>query len=260
MQKKLMVTLIFKNILIKKTLFSLWSLLFFTLALASYALEGNATESNPNKNQPTILVFGDSLSAAYGLAQPQGWPALLQKKLQTEMLEAPKVTLKAPVNKPLNKLNAISQTHFSAWKVTNASVSGETTSGGLSRLKTALAKTQPKIVILELGANDGLRGLPIKNMQSNLEAMIKLSQQAGAKVLLIGMRIPPNYGATYTNGFSEIYAKLSNQYNTALVPFLLQKVAANPALIQSDGLHPNTIAQPMLLDTIWPHLLPLLKD
>ena len=245
MQKKLTITLLFKNILIKKTLFSLLSLLFFTLATisnAAHSAEKNNIDTNqPNTNQQNILVFGDSLSAAYGLAQSQGWAALLQKKLQTE------------------KLNAKSQTHFSTWQVTNASVSGETTSGGLSRLKTALARSQPKIVILELGANDGLRGLPVKNMSSNLEAMIKVSQQSGAKVLLIGMRIPPNYGLAYTNGFSETYAKLSKQYNTALVPFLLQKVAANPALIQSDGLHPNAIAQPMLLETIWPHLLPLLK-
>ena len=235
----------FKNILMKKTLLGLLSLLIFTLPLQSNA-----------DSQHTILVFGDSLSAAYGLQQSQGWAALLQKKLQTEKLNPPAAKLNAPVD----KLNAKAQTHFSTWQVINASVSGETTSGGLSRLKAALSKTQPNIVILELGANDGLRGLPIKNMQSNLEAMIKLSQQAGAEVLLIGMKIPPNYGATYTNGFSETYTTLSKQYNTALVPFLLQKVAANPALIQADGLHPNAIAQPMLLETIWPYLLPLLKD
>ncbi len=181
---------------------------------------------------PTILVYGDSLSAAYGIPQQQGWAALLQ-----------------------NKLNA----QYYKYKVVNASISGETTSGGLSRLSAKLVETKPAIVILALGANDGLRGLSIKAMLSNLESMIQLSKKSGAKVLLLGMKIPPNYGPQYTNAFSQTYTELSKKYQISLVPFMLENVAAKPKLIQDDGLHPNALGQPIILDNIWQTVKLLLK-
>ena len=214
--------------ILKTFMLGVLSLAFIASPLMSFA-----------KQQPThtILVFGDSLSAAYGLPAEQGWVALLQKKL-----------------------NGFSQTHFShRFKVINASVSGETTSGGLSRFEAALKKNKPDIVILELGANDGLRGLPIAEMRSNLEKMLLLSKQYRTKVLLIGMKIPPNYGAKYTQSFSETYSRLSKQYQTGLVPFMLDKIAAKPTLIQQDGLHPNALGQPIILNNIWPQLLPSIK-
>nr|WP_294841845.1 arylesterase [uncultured Methylotenera sp.] len=179
-----------------------------------------------------IMVYGDSLSAAYGIPQQQGWASLLQKKLDTERYQ---------------------------YKVVNASVSGETTSGGVSRLQHTLAQTKPNIIILELGANDGLRGLPIQDMTANLNTIIEQSKKSGAKILLVGMRIPPNYGPQYTKRFSQSYVKLSQEHNVPLVPFMLENVAAKANLIQDDGLHPNAIAQPLVLDNIWPHLKQLLK-
>ena len=141
----------------------------------------------------------------------------------------------------------------------NASISGETTSGGLTRFASTLAKTKPSIVILELGANDGLRGLPVIDMSNNLSNMIIQSKKAKTKVLLIGMKIPPNYGQKYTEAFSNTYSQLSQQHKIALVPFMLENIAVNPKLIQDDGLHPNTLGQPMILDNIWPKLQLLLK-
>jgi acyl-CoA thioesterase-1 len=181
---------------------------------------------------PKILIFGDSLSAAYGLPQQEGWAALLQKKLNEERYQ---------------------------YDVVNASVSGETTSGGLSRLNTALAETQPAIIILELGANDGLRGLPLSAMNANLSAMIKQSKKNKAKVLLLGMKIPPNYGPRYAQSFSLTYSQLSKDHKVSLVPFMLENVAARPDLIQQDGLHPNALGQPIILENVWPHLQSLLK-
>ncbi|HYN54781.1 MAG TPA: arylesterase [Methylotenera sp.] len=181
---------------------------------------------------PTILVYGDSLSAAYGIPQQQGWAALLQNKLNDQGYE---------------------------YKVANASISGETTSGGLSRLKAKLAETKPAIVILALGANDGLRGLPIKEMTGNLNAMIQSSKKTGAKVLLLGMKIPPNYGLGYTNAFSQTYTQLSQEHEVSLVPFMLENVAAKTKLILDDGLHPNALGQPIILDNVWQILKPLLK-
>lgn len=200
------------------------------LGLASLSLP--AWSAPTATENPTILVFGDSLSAAYGIAQQQGWVALLQEKLSRDNY---------------------------AYQVVNASVSGETTSGGLSRLSQALAASKPAIVILELGANDGLRGLPVKAMKANLGKMIKLSKTAGATVLIIGMQIPPNYGPQYTKSFRQSYAQLSQQHKTALVGFMLDDIAAKPELIQADGLHPNALAQPIVLDNIWPQLQPMLK-
>lgn len=182
---------------------------------------------------PKILIYGDSLSAAYGIPQQQGWVALLKQKLHAESLN---------------------------YDIINASISGETTSGGLTRFEKTLQQTKPKIVILELGANDGLRGLPVKDMQKNLASMILKGKQSGAKILLIGMRIPPNYGPKYTDEFSQTYVNLASQHNIALVPFMLDHIAAKPDLIQQDGLHPNVLGQPIILKNIWPALQKLLKN
>jgi acyl-CoA thioesterase-1 len=182
---------------------------------------------------PVILVFGDSISAGYGLPRvEQGWVALLQAKLKDQGY---------------------------VYEVVNASVSGETTAGGLARLPRALGLHHPGIVILELGGNDGLRALPVPQMRDNLAQMIDLSAAAGARVLLVGMQIPPNYGPQYTAEFSAVYGELAHEKKLALVPFLLADVALNPALMQADGIHPNPAGQPKLLDTVWPALEPLLR-
>ena len=181
----------------------------------------------------TILVFGDSLSAAYGIRPEQGWVTLLTQRLQTQGY---------------------------GYQVVNASVSGETSSGGLERLPRALSLHTPGIVVLELGANDGLRGLPVSAMRDNLAQMVRLAQRAGAHVLLVGIRIPPNYGPRYTDEFARVYPELAQQYHLPLVPFLLEKVALDPALMQEDGMHPNAAAEPIVLDTLWPYLKPLLNN
>ena len=181
---------------------------------------------------PVILVFGDSLSAGYGIRVEQGWVSLLARK--------------------------ISQTGY-GFKVINASVSGETTAGGLGRLPHALQVQQPRILVLELGANDGLRSLPLADTRANLERMIALARERGITVLLLGMRMPPNYGERYTTGFQDMYSALARAHKLALVPFLLDQVALKPELMQADGLHPNELGQPLLLDTVWPRLEPLLR-
>lgn len=178
---------------------------------------------------PTILVMGDSLSAAYGIEQDAGWVSLLQKRLDDKA------------------------------DVINASISGETTSGGITRLPEQLRQQSPDIVLLELGGNDGLRGLPPGQMHDNLRAMIEASQAASAEVLLIGIDIPPNYGEAYRNAFTGTYEALAEEYELALVPFLLEGVALEPELMQSDGIHPTAEAQPRLLETVWPKLEPLLE-
>jgi acyl-CoA thioesterase-1 len=180
----------------------------------------------------TILVLGDSLSAALGIRPEQGWVALLAQRLQAQGY---------------------------GYQIVNASVSGETTSGGLERLPRALQLHQPGTVILELGANDGLRGLPVSETRENLAHMVRLSQAAGARVLLVGMRIPPNYGPRYTEAFARMFPELANQYHLPLVPFLLEKVALDPTRLQQDGMHPNARGEPPVLDTLWPYLKPLLK-
>jgi acyl-CoA thioesterase-1 len=180
----------------------------------------------------TILVFGDSLSAAHGLKPEQGWVALLNTRLRNQGY---------------------------GYNVVNASVSGETTSGGLQRLPRALELNKPQIMVLELGANDALRGLPLANAKDNLSKMVELSTKAGARVLLVGMRIPPNYGPKYTADFVQMYKDLSAQYRTAFVPFLLESVALDSSKMQDDGLHPNALGEPPVLDTLWPQLVPLLK-
>jgi acyl-CoA thioesterase-1 len=180
----------------------------------------------------TILVLGDSLSAALGIRPEQGWVALLGQRLQAQGY---------------------------GYQIVNASVSGETTSGGLERLPRALQLHQPGTVILELGANDGLRGLPVDETRENLAHMVRLSQAAGARVLLVGMRIPPNYGPRYTEQFARMFPELANQYHLPLVPFLLEKVALDPTRMQQDGMHPNARGEPPVLETLWPYLKPLLK-
>jgi len=182
---------------------------------------------------PVILVFGDSISAGYGLARvEQGWVALLQTRLREQEY---------------------------GYQVVNASVSGETTAGGLARLPRALMLHQPKIVILELGGNDGLRALPIAQMRANLVRMIDLSTAAGAQVLLLGMRIPPNYGPDYTEQFRLCYTDVARDKKLPLVPFLLNGIALTPNLMQADGIHPDELGQPILLANIWPALKPLLR-
>jgi acyl-CoA thioesterase-1 len=141
----------------------------------------------------------------------------------------------------------------------NASVSGETTSGGLQRLPRALELNKPQVLVLELGANDALRGLPLSNAKDNLSKMVELGEKAGARVLLVGMRIPPNYGPKYTADFVQMYTDLSGRYHSALVPFLLDSVALDSSRMQEDGMHPNALGEPAVLDTLWPQLAPLLK-
>jgi acyl-CoA thioesterase-1 len=182
--------------------------------------------------EKSILVFGDSLSAAYGLAQARGWVTLLAERLKRER---------------------------SDYSVVNASISGETTAGGAARMPKALAKHKPAIVILELGANDGLRGLPMDQMKTNLGTMIEQVQKAGARALLVGMKLPPNYGPHYTAEFESAYPEIAKRYKTALVPFLLEGVADNEDLFQSDRIHPTEEAQPLMLEQVWKVLQPLLK-
>ncbi|HEC59234.1 MAG TPA: arylesterase [Methylophaga sp.] len=181
----------------------------------------------------TLLVMGDSLSAAYNLRQEAGWVSLLENKLSTANPDI---------------------------KIVNASVSGETTQGGLSRFTQLLAEHKPDWIILELGANDALRGYPLKKTTSNLETMIEQAQKAKAKVLLIGNRIPQNYGKRYTDMFFTLYENIANKYNVAYLPFMLENVALDKALMQDDGLHPNKEGQPLILQNIWPYLQPLLDD
>ena len=179
-----------------------------------------------------IVVLGDSLSAAYGLQAGSGWVDLLRSRLET---------------------------HSPAYQVVNASISGETTAGGRSRLEVALRQFKPKVVVLALGANDGLRGLPVKQMQDNLISMVKLAKASGARVLLIGMRLPPNYGPEYTNAFEAAFTTTARLEKVALLPFLLEPVAGQRSNFQADGLHPISAAQTKLLDHIYPALQPLLK-
>jgi len=180
----------------------------------------------------TVLVYGDSLSAAYGLSQDAGWATLLQARLRQAGM------------------------HYT---VTNASISGETTSGGAARIAAVLKAHKPRVIIVALGANDGLRGLPPEQMRANLAKIVSQSQRAKARVLLVGMRMPPNYGETYTREFEQVYARLAREHKTALLPFLLQGMDQRRDLFQSDNLHPTAEAQPLLLENVWKALVPLLK-
>ncbi len=185
-----------------------------------------------NDKPHSLLVMGDSLSAAYGLSSEQGWVSLLAKRLDAEHPE---------------------------WTVVNASVSGETTAGGSARIAAELAAHRPELVIIELGANDGLRGLPLDLARANLQKMILAAQEAGARVLLIGMQIPPNYGGDYTRQFSALFVELAEQHQTALLPFLLQPIASSRDNFLDDNLHPTAAAQPALMQHVWSALAPMLQ-
>ncbi|MGP9765765.1 arylesterase [Halomonas sp. AOP13-D3-9] len=178
---------------------------------------------------PTLLVMGDSLSAAYGIERDEGWVSLLAERLEGDA------------------------------HVINASISGETTSGGLQRFSEIIGQRQPDIVLIELGGNDGLRGLSPNQMQANLASMIEQSQDFGAQVLLLGIDIPPNYGQAYRDAFTGVFYSLAEEYDVSLVPFLLEDIALNDALMQSDGIHPTADAQPIILDNVWPELKPMLQ-
>ena len=180
----------------------------------------------------TLLVYGDSLSAAYGIQEAQGWVTLLESRLNEE-------------NWP--------------YKLINGSVSGETTTGGLERLPKMLSNYQPDLVILELGGNDGLRGLPLETLKANLKKMISLIRAAGGEVLLTGIQIPPNYGPRYTEPFFSLYTEISEEDSLALVPFLIDGIPQQPELMQNDGIHPKAEAQIMILDNVWPYLEPMLS-
>jgi acyl-CoA thioesterase-1 len=198
-----------------------FSLLFICLGTAASAANGK-----------TLLVYGDSLSAAYGMPERRGWVALLEERLKRERPD---------------------------YSVANASISGETTAGGLARIDRVLERRKPDVVILELGANDGLRGLPVAVMKKNLAAMIRQSQTAGARVLLVGVRMPPNYGEAYTKAFEAAFAELAKSHQTALLPDLLGGFGDKLELFQADRIHPTEVAQPAVLKNVWKPLAPLLR-
>ena len=197
---------------------------FLSAALALMCMAQNAAAG-------TILIVGDSISAGFGLDTRLGWVSLLEQRLSKEGHDD---------------------------KVLNASISGDTSAGGLARLPALLAEHKPDVVIVELGGNDGLRGQPPAQLQQNLAAMIDAAKTAGAKVLLLGMQLPPNYGVRYTEAFARVYTQLADEKQIALVPFFLEGVGGHPELMQADGLHPAAAGQKRLLDNVWPALKPLL--
>ncbi len=184
-------------------------------------------------NEQNILVLGDSISAAYGMSLEQGWVAQLAARLREQPVQT---------------------------NVVNASISGETTAGGLRRLPALLQEHQPKVVILELGANDGLRGFPLKTLHDNLTQLVQLSQQAGARVILLPMEIPPNYGPRYTMGFRESFTLVAKSTDSVLAPFLLDGIATDPKFMQSDGIHPTVAAQTLILDNVLPSVTMVLAE
>ncbi len=210
-----------------------WGLLFSFLGGLAFAEEVEDMKHPDQEALSTLLIFGDSLSAAHGLDPEQGWVSLLEKRLKEQDC---------------------------AWKVVNISVSGETTAGGLSRLPLALKRHHPQLVVLELGANDGLRGLNLEAMRGNLKQMIDLSREAGAEVLLLGMKLPTNFGPLYTESFHQVYAELAQTHHLPWVNFLLEGVARDDKYVQADGLHPTAEAQGKILDNVWSELSPLLKN
>lgn len=187
--------------------------------------------SSSSSTEFRLMVLGDSLSASYGIAQQSGWVALLAERLRKQGY---------PV------------------VVINAAISGDTTAGGRSRLGAALARHQPDLLLLELGGNDGLQGLPVNAMQQNLTSMIEQAHAAGADVLLLGIKVPPNYGRRYTQAFEQVFVDVAKEKSVPLVPFILQDVANHTALMQGDGIHPTADAQRQILENIWPALVPLL--
>lgn len=199
------------------------------LLLSLWTLQGLQAQTD----KPVILVFGDSLSAGYRMEEAQGWVALLADRLAAQ-------------NSP--------------FEVVNASVSGETTVGGLARLPAALATHKPAVVILELGGNDGLRGLPVANIRQNLVDMVTLSKEAGAEVILAGMQIPPNYGPRYTGPFAAQFGEIAAEFDLPLIPFLIDGIPQQPELMQDDDIHPRAEAQPLIVDIVWPVLEPVLQS
>lgn len=193
-------------------------------------LSAHSAKANPNA--PVILVFGDSLSAEYGIARGSGWVTLLSDRLRREGFPH---------------------------RVVNASISGETTAGGLSRLGTTLKKQQPQFFLLALGANDGLRGLPVAQTRKNIESMLTLAANAGAQSMVIGIRMPPNYGPEYTRAFDRLFEDIALRRSLPVVPFLLEGIAENPSYFQADAIHPNEKAQPRILNNVWPTLSKLLQ-
>jgi acyl-CoA thioesterase-1 len=200
------------------------SILFLAVALLALPVAAN---------QNTLLIVGDSLSAAYGVPSETAWVQLLRNRLESNGLKN--------------------------WEVVNASISGETTDGGARRLPDLLEENDPDVVVIELGGNDGLRGFPPNVIESNLASMIEKVQNSGARAVLVGMQIPPNYGQRYTEMFAGIYPKLSDQYDTALVPFFLDGIYNQAGLMQDDGIHPTEEAQTQLLENVWPVLKPILQ-
>ncbi|WP_321868273.1 arylesterase [Burkholderia ubonensis] len=210
---------------------ALAALLSGVLAATAAGLACAATPPTAPSGQPVIVVLGDSLSAEYGLPRDTGWVALLRQRLATERID---------------------------YSVANASVSGDTTSGGRARLPAVLARLKPAIVVVELGANDALRGVPLATTERNLREIVADAQHARAKVVLVGMFVPPNYGPDYTQKFHGIYTRLSKDLGVPLVPFLLAGIENRPDMFQADQIHPTRQAQGVLLDNVWPSLKPLL--
>jgi acyl-CoA thioesterase-1 len=207
--------------------FGRWMEVFRSLVALAFVLVAASAYSASK----TVLVLGDSLSAEYGLARGTGWVTLMENRLKAEKIDA---------------------------SIINASISGETTSGGRARLPALLEQHRPSVVIIELGGNDGLRGLPITATEANLNAMINAAQKTNAKVLLVGMQIPPNYGRAYTEQFASMYSRVAKDKKILLVPFLLEGVANQEQLFQADRIHPTAGAQPIMLSNVWPHVKPLL--
>ena len=197
------------------------------------SLPASAAASEPAAEKPTILVVGDSLSAGFGLRPGESWVNLLRQRLAGSDFDA---------------------------EVVNASISGDTSRGALARLPRAIDVHDPEIVVIEIGGNDGLRGLPLEELRGNLERMIALSRESGADVLLLGIRLPANYGPDYTRDFERLYLDLAEAEGVPFVRFVREEVVLDPELMQDDGVHPNTTAQPMLLDYVWPGLKPLLAE
>ncbi|MDB4004548.1 arylesterase [Gammaproteobacteria bacterium] len=211
---------------------ALFSAVYVALLLTQAAAVAEDSPSAGSSPQPKILIFGDSLSAAYGIGEDEGWVTLLAERLAQEDSEL---------------------------EVVNGSVSGETTTGGRARLPSLLERYNPAFVLIELGGNDGLRGLPLSLMRENLTDMIQLSQTSGATVLIAGMQIPPNYGPRYTEPFFAQYAELAEEFDLYLIPFLIDGIPQQPELMQADGIHPKAEAQSMILDNFWPVLLEALQ-
>lgn len=210
----------------RQVLLSLLGLVFSPTALANSGASAQAP-------RPIVMVYGDSLSAAYGLPTSQGWAALLQKRLEEQKFPH---------------------------QVINRSLSGETSFGGLQRLPAALKRQRPAVTLLALGANDGLRGLSMAETERNLDQMIQALQNAGSKVVLMGIRLPPNYGPESAKDFERLYRSLARKHNTALVPLLLAGFETDETLFQADRIHPNANAQPRILENLWPTLRPLLRS